>query len=128
MKILRAGGVFLAVWGLGFCLPAVWAAAPLYEKGLQCEAAENWEAAYDAYVVSVENGEQVDVDEKKRPVDRAFLVATEHLGRFDEAITFMDKYLSGRRDGYVHRLMGYFYKEKLRIMPSLSEIMDNGCK
>ena len=113
MKILRAGGVFLAVWGLGFYLPAVWAAAPLYEKGLQCEAAENWEAAYDAYVASVENGEQVDVDEKKRPIDRAILVATEHLGRFDEALALMNRYLEGRKDGYVHRLMGYFYKEKL---------------
>ncbi|MGD9782889.1 MAG: hypothetical protein AB7V14_12200, partial [Kiritimatiellia bacterium] len=113
MKILRAGGVFLAACGLGFCLAAAGADAPLYEKGLQCEAAENWEAAYDAYVASVENGEQVDVDEKKRPIDRAILVATEHLGRFDEALALMNRYLEGRKDGYVHRLMGYFYKEKL---------------
>ena len=113
MNIPRAGGMFLAVWGLGLCLASTGADAPLYEKGLQCEAAGNWEAAYDAFVASVENGEQVDVDEKKRPIDRAFLVATEHLGRFDEAIALMGRYLEGRKDGYVHRLIGYFYKEKL---------------
>ena len=113
MKILRAGGLFLAVWGLGLCWASAGADAPLYEKGLQCEASGNWEAAYDAFVASVENGEQVDVDEKKRPIDRAFLVATEQLGRFDEAIALTGRYLEGRKDGYVHRLMGYFYKERL---------------
>ena len=111
MKGMKSRSVLLLVLGLG--LPAAQAAAPFYEKGLQQEAAGNWEDAYQAYVSSVENGEEVDADEKKRPVDRAFLVATEHLGRFDEAIAFMGKYLNGRRDGYVHRLMGYFYKEKL---------------
>ena len=113
MKNLREACLFLAVWGFGLCIPSTYAAAPFYEKGLQYEAAEKWEEAYDAYVASVENGEQVDVDEKKRPIDRAILVATEHLGRFDEALALMNRYLEGRKDGYVHRLMGYFYKEKL---------------
>ena len=114
MKILRAGGLFLAVWGLGLCWASAGADAPLYEKGLRCEASGNWEAAYDAYVQSVANKEMVEVDEKKRPIDRAFLVATEHLGRFDEAMSLTDKFLADGRDGYVHRLRGYFYKEKLR--------------
>ena len=88
--------------------------APFYEKGLQLETAEKWEDAYHAYVQSVDNNEMVQVDEKKRPIDRAFLVATEHLGRFDEAMALTDKFLADRKDGYVHRLRGYFYKEKLR--------------
>ena len=106
--------LFLLILGMGVPLRAGTTNAPYYDAGCRAEAAGKWEEAYNAYVASVENSENVDADEKERPIDRAFLVATEHLGRFDEAFALTDKYLDGRKDGYIHRLRGYFYKEKLR--------------
>lgn len=112
IKQWAIAGMLLGVCSFG--AETVQAGTSFYEQGRQAEAAGKWEEAYKAYVSSVDHSEDVDMDEKERPIDRAFLVATEHLGRFDEAFALTDKYLEGRKDGYIHRLRGYFYKEKLR--------------
>ena len=104
-------GVFLGL--CSFSMATAQAAASFYEQGRQAEAAGKWEEAYQAYVQSVAHGEMPAVDEDERAIDRAFQVATDHLGWFDEANAYADQYLSSHKDGYLHRLRGFFYKEKL---------------
>ena len=104
-------GVFLSHCSLwAATMPA---AASFYEQGRRAEAAGQWEAAYQAYVQAVEHGETPAAAEDERPIDRVYRVATEHLGWFDEANAYAEQYLSLHKDGYLHRLRGYFYKDKL---------------
>ncbi len=104
-------GVFLGLCSL--CAATVQAGSSFYEQGRQAEAAGKWEEAYQAYAQSVESREPVEADEDERAIDRAFLMATEHLGWFDEAMALTDKYLSENKDGDVHSLRGSFYSDKL---------------
>ena len=106
-----AAGIFLGVCVLGAA--TLQAGTSFYEQGRKAEEAGKWEEAYQAYVQSVEHGEAPAVEEDERPIDRVFLVATEHLGWFDEANAYAEQYLSSHKDGYLHRLRGYFYKDKL---------------
>ena len=106
--------VLLVALGLGLCRSSAVAAAPFFEKGLRMEEAGRWEEAYQAYIQSVENREQVQVGRQRdRALSRAFLIATEQLGWFDEAIAYTDRYLKDNADGYPHRQRGYFYKSTL---------------
>ena len=104
-------GIFLGVCALGAA--TLQAGTPFYEQGRKAEEAEKWEAAYQAYVQSVEHGEKPAVEEDERPIDRVFLVATEHLGRFDEAIALTSRYFKDNQDGHVHSLLGRFYRDQL---------------
>ena len=106
--------VLLVALGLGPGRFSAAAAAPFYEQGLRLEEAGRWEEAYRAYLRSAETREQVPAGRQRdRALSRAFLVATEQLGWFDEAIAYTDRYLKDNVDGYCHRQRGYFYKSTL---------------
>ena len=105
---------FLLMLSLSGPLRAGPAPAPYFDAGRQAEAAGKWEEAYKAYVKSVESGEPVSTNETKRAISYAFLVATEHLGWFDEALALTEQHLSSHRDGYLCRMRGDFYWKKLR--------------
>ena len=110
----RPALLLLVALGLGPGCFSAEAAAPFYEQGLRMEEAGRWEEAYRAYLQSAENREQIPVGRQRdRALSRAFLVATEQLGWFDEAIAYTDRYLQDNVDGYCHRQRGYFYKSTL---------------
>jgi len=113
MNYIPKWSTLLIVLGMCLCIPTSWARAPFFEKAREYDQAGKWEEAYQAYLQSMENGEPVSTNETKRAITYAFLVATEQLGRFDEAVALADNYASHHVDGYIHHLLGCFYRDQL---------------
>ena len=114
MNMRRLPAMLLMILGFGPGSLLVHAGdAPFSAEGCQFEAAGKWEEAYQAYVQSIDNKEPVSTNEAQRAISHAFIIATERLGRFDEAIALTDRYLKENKDGHLRHLLGCFYRDKL---------------